>query len=111
VHTDAATAADTDWSQILQLYDQLLAVSPTPIVALNRAVAVAEVHGAAAALVTLDDLHLADYHLFHSTRAELLRRLDRPDEAATAYDAALVLATNGAERRFLANRRASLPAA
>jgi RNA polymerase sigma-70 factor (ECF subfamily) len=111
VHTDAATAADTDWSQILQLYDQLLAVSPTPIVALNRAVAVAEVHGAAAALVTLDDLHLADYHLFHSTRAELLRRLDRHDEAAGAYDAALILATNGAELRFLENRQASLPVA
>jgi RNA polymerase sigma-70 factor (ECF subfamily) len=111
VHTDAATAADTDWSQILQLYDQLLAVSPTPVVALNRAVAIAEVHGAAAGLGAVDDLHLADYHLFHSTRAELLRRLDRPDEAAAAYDAALVLATNGAERRFLTNRRASLPAA
>jgi RNA polymerase sigma-70 factor, ECF subfamily len=114
VHTDAPTAADTDWSQILQLYDQLLAVSPTPVVALNRAVAVAAVHGAAAALVAVDDLHLADYHLFHSTRAELLRRLDRPDDAAEAYDAALVLATNGAERRFLrflANRRGSLPVA
>ena len=109
VHTDAPTAADTDWQRILQLYDQLLALSPTPVVALNRAVAIAEVHGPAAALATVDALDLDGYHLFHATRADLLRRLGRPDEAADAYDAALALAANGAERRFLSERRRSLP--
>ena len=108
VHTDAATAAETDWGQIVQLYDQLLSVSPTPVVALNRAVAVAEVRGPAEALATVDALDLDGYHLFHSTRAELLRRLDRPAEAADAYDAAIALAENGAERRFLEQRRSSL---
>jgi RNA polymerase sigma-70 factor (ECF subfamily) len=110
VHTDAAIAASTDWAQIVQLYDQLLAISPTPIVALNRAVAVAEVHGALAGLTAVDALDLGGYHLFHATRADLLRRLDRHEEAAEAYDAALALVTNGAERRFLENRRRSLPA-
>jgi RNA polymerase sigma-70 factor (ECF subfamily) len=109
VHTDAPTAADTDWSQILQLYDQLLALAPTPVVALNRAVAVAEVQGATAALDAVDALQLDQYHLYHSTRADLLRRLDRHDEAAEAYDAALSRVTNGAQRRFLENRRRSLP--
>jgi RNA polymerase sigma-70 factor (ECF subfamily) len=109
VHTDAGVAASTDWSQILQLYDQLLAMSPTPIVGLNRAVAVAEVHGPLAGLAAVDALDLGGYHLFHATRADLLRRLDRQDEAAEAYDAALALVTNGAERRFLENRRRSLP--
>jgi RNA polymerase sigma-70 factor, ECF subfamily len=111
VHTDAPSAADTDWRQILQLYDQLLALSPTPIVALNRAVAVAEVHGAEAALATVDALDISGYHLFHSTRAELLRRLGRPREAADAYDGALALVGNGAERHFLEDRRQSLPLA
>ena len=74
VHTDAPSAADTDWEQILQLYDQLVALSPTPIVALNRAVALAEVHGASDGLAAVDGLDLDDYFLFHSTRAELLRR-------------------------------------
>jgi RNA polymerase sigma-70 factor (ECF subfamily) len=109
VHTDAPSAATTDWLQILSLYDQLLAVSPTPVVALNRAVAVAEVHGPAAALAAVDSLDLAAYHLFHATRADLLRRLGRPGEAAEAYDAALALVENGAERRFLEARRQSLP--
>ncbi|MDQ1413939.1 MAG: hypothetical protein QOE07_2527 [Acidimicrobiaceae bacterium] len=104
VHTDAPSAPDTDWSQILQLYDQLLAVAPTPIVALNRAVAVAEVHGAVVALAVVDSLDLAGYHLFHATRADLLRRLGRDREAAEAYQAALVVAENGAERRFLEHR-------
>ena len=108
VHTDAPTAEATDWGQILQLYDQLLAISPTPVVALNRAVAVAEVHGPALALATLEDLDLDGYHLFHATRADLLRRLGRTAEAAIAYDAALALVTNAAERRFLEDRLASL---
>jgi RNA polymerase sigma-70 factor (ECF subfamily) len=108
VHTAAASAADTDWSQILQLYDLLLAVSPTPIVALNRAVAVAEVHGPAAGLADVDSLDLGDYHLLHSTRADLLRRLGRHREAQDAYDAAIATVENGAERRFLEARKQSL---
>ena len=110
-HSDAATAGDTDWGQILQLYDQLLAATPTAVVALNRAVAVAEVHGPAVALVAVDTLDLDGYHLFHATRADLLRRLGRHSEAAAAYDAALALVTNAAERRFLEKRRGELPAA
>ena len=110
VHADARSAADTAWWQILQLYDQLLAVLPTPVVALNRAVALAEVDGAVAALAAVDSLDLSGYHLFHSTRADLLRRLGRRDEAAAAYDAALVLVGNGAERRFLERRRSILEA-
>src|SRR5215472_15028583 len=82
VHSDAATAADTDWGQILALYDQLLAAAPTPVVALNRVVAVAEVQGPAAALDIADRLGLDGYHLYHSTRADLLRRLGRRDDAA-----------------------------
>jgi len=109
VHTDAATATETDWGQILQLYDQLLAVSPTPVVALNRAVAVAEVQGPAAALSELDPLDLDGYHLLHATRADLLRRLGRNAEAAAAYDAAMALVGNAAERRFLEERRSALP--
>ncbi len=105
VHSDAPTAVDTDWNQILQLYDQLLAFSPTPVVALNRAVALAEVQGPDAALALVEDLDLAHYHLFHATRADLLRRLDRKAEAADAYETALSLATNAAERRFLTHRR------
>jgi RNA polymerase sigma-70 factor, ECF subfamily len=108
VHSDAPTAADTDWSQIVQLYDQLLAVSPTPVVALNRAVALAELHGPAAALAEVDALDLSGYHLFHATRADFLRRLSRSADAAMAYDAALDLVTNAAERRFLEERRQSL---
>lgn len=111
VHSDAATPADTDWGQILQLYDQLIAFSPTAVVALNRAVAVAEVHGPAVALVAVDALDLGGYHLFHATRADLLRRLGRSDEAAAAYDAALDLVGNEAERRFLEEQRHNLPAA
>ena len=109
VHSDAATAADTDWGQILALYDTLLALAPTPVVALNRAVAVAEVGGPAAALALLDGLDLGHHHLFHAVRADLLRRMDRRAEAVAAYDAALALAANAAERAFLEERRASLP--
>jgi RNA polymerase sigma-70 factor, ECF subfamily len=108
VHTDAASAADTDWSQVLALYDQLCAVAPTPIVALNRAVALAEVTGPASALVVVDALDLDGYHPYHATRADLLRRLGRHREAAAAYDRALELATNPAERAFLTRRRAEV---
>lgn len=108
VHSAAERAAETDWAQILHLYDQLLALAPTPVVALNRAVAVDQVHGPAAGLAAVDALDLEGYYLFHSTRADLLRRLDRYREAATAYEAALRLVGNAAERRFLEGRRASL---
>ena len=109
VHSDAASAAATDWGQILRLYDHLLALSPTPVVALNRAVAVAEVHGPALALAAIEDLGLDGYHLFHATRADLLRRLGHHHEAAAAYTAALARTDNAAERRFLEARRAALP--
>jgi RNA polymerase sigma-70 factor, ECF subfamily len=108
VHTDAPTAAATDWQQIVQLYDQLLALTPSPIVALNRAVAVAEVEGPAAALVLVDGLDLKVYHLFHAIRADLLRRLGRNAEAAQAYDAAIAHTENVAERTFLERSRQSL---
>jgi RNA polymerase sigma-70 factor (ECF subfamily) len=108
VHADAASFEATDWNQILALYDQLLALSPTPVIALNRAIALGEVRGPAAALVLLDDLDLDAYHLFHATRADLLRRLGRHGEAAMAYARAADLATNDAERDFLVGRLAAL---
>jgi RNA polymerase sigma-70 factor (ECF subfamily) len=108
VHSDAATAADTDWGQILVLYDQLLVIAPSPVAALNRAVAVAEVDGPQAALGVLGDLPLERYHLFHAIRADLLRRLGRDAEAALAYDTAIELAGNAAERAFLQRRRDAL---
>jgi len=108
VHSDAATAADTDWGQILALYDQLLVVAPGPVAALNRAVAVAEVDGPQAALDVLGDLPLERYHLFHAIRADLLRRLGRDADAALAYDTAIGLAGNAAERAFLQRRRDAL---
>ncbi|TDW17231.1 RNA polymerase sigma factor [Kribbella kalugense] len=104
VHSDAATAADTDWRQILQLYDHLLTLEPTPVVALNRAVAVAEVHGPAEALTLIDELDLGSYYLFHAIRADLLTQLDRRPEARAAYQAALDLTTNRAEQDFLQSR-------
>lgn len=110
VHSDARTAADTDWRQVVQLYDQLLAISPNPVVALNRAVAVAEVDGATAALALVDALDLNDYHLFHAIRADLLSRLGRDAEAAQAYDAAIAAATNSADRTFLERAKEALPA-
>ena len=109
VHSDAATAEQTDWRQILALYEQLLACAPTPVVALNRAVALAQVDGAEAALAATDRLDLGSYYLFHATRADLLRRLHRTAEAALAYDAALELTTNAAERAFLERQRNALP--
>jgi RNA polymerase sigma-70 factor, ECF subfamily len=108
VHSDAATAADTQWPQILRLYDQLLAVAPSPVVALHRTVAVAEVSGPAAALAITDDLRLDAYYLFHAVRADFLRRLGRPEEAAVAYQAAIAQAGNGAERDFLQRRLQAL---
>jgi RNA polymerase sigma-70 factor (ECF subfamily) len=119
-HGDTASpgAAATDWGQILQLYDQLLAMAPSPVVALNRAVAVAEVDGPAAALALVDELgaaagpgsgpSLAGYHVFHAIRADLLRRLGRPAEAAAAYDAAVACTANAAERDFLRRQRGQL---
>ena len=101
VHADAASIESTDWSQILTLYDHLLAVSPTRVVAMNRAIALAEVRGPQAGLTILDDLDLDDYHLFHAARADLLRRLGRADDAARAYARAANLATSDAERAFL----------
>jgi RNA polymerase sigma-70 factor (ECF subfamily) len=101
VHADAATAGQTDWPQIVALYDQLLAVAPTPVVALNRAIAVGEVHGPAAALALVDDLDLDGYHPFHATRADLLARLGRNHEAAAAYERAAAVAPTDAERDFL----------
>jgi RNA polymerase sigma-70 factor (ECF subfamily) len=109
VHSDAATAEGTDWRQIVQLYDQLLTFTPTPVAALHRAVAVAEVSGPAAALALVDPLPLHDYYLLHAVRADLLRRLGRSAEAAEAYDAAVARSTNAAERAFLERARASLP--
>ena len=105
VHSDAAIAAATDWGQILQLYDQLLALAPSPIVALNRAVALAEVEGAGAALHVVDRLDLGDYRLFHAIRADLLRRTGRPADAATAYEAAISRTDNAVERAFLQLQR------
>jgi RNA polymerase sigma-70 factor, ECF subfamily len=105
VHSDAPIAADTDWGQILQLYDMLLAATPTPVVALNRAVALAELEGPAPALEAIEGLDLDGYAPFHITRGELLARLGRADEAAGAYDRAVALTTNEAERRFLVARR------
>ncbi len=108
VHADAPSHARTDWPQILALYDQLYARHPSPIVALNRAVALAEVHGPAAALELIDTLKLDGYQHFHSIRAELLRRLARHAEAANAYREAIKLTDNATERRFLQARSQQL---
>jgi RNA polymerase sigma-70 factor (ECF subfamily) len=108
VHADARRAEDTDWRQILALYDQHLAIAPTPVVALHRTVALAEVEGPATALAALDALRLPPHHLAHAIRADFLRRLDRRDEAVAEYDAAIALVTNAAERRFLEQRRAEV---
>jgi RNA polymerase sigma-70 factor (ECF subfamily) len=101
VHADAPTVEDTDWPQIVALYDQLLALAPTPVVALNRAIAIGEVHGPAVALALVDELDLDNYHPFHATRADLLRRLGRHREAAAAYERAAAMAPTEAERDFL----------
>jgi len=109
VHADAPTFQATDWPQIVALYDQLLAMAPTPVIALNRAIAVAEVDGPAAALALVDTLELDGYHAFHAARADLLWRLDRPAEAASSYRRASQLAPTDAEREFLRGGGRSRP--
>jgi len=108
VHSDAATAADTDWTQILALYDRLMALTPTAVVALNRAVAVAEVDGPQSALDLIDALALDRYYLYHAIRADLLRRLGRTEQAAAAYRAALARTGNAAETALLERRADAL---
>ena len=110
VHTSARDMRDTDWSQILALYDQLVRIDPSPIIALNRAVAVAEFDGPEVALATVDRLEdkLAGYHAYHATRADLLRRLGRSEQSRAAYDKAIDLAGNTAETAYLTRRRDQL---
>ncbi|MGH3621507.1 MAG: RNA polymerase sigma factor, partial [Sciscionella sp.] len=108
VHSDAPTTTGTDWGQILALYTQLYSLAPSPVVALHRAVAVAEVAGPDTALTLLDDLDLDGYHLFHAIRADLLRRLGRTTEAALAYETAITHTHNATERTFLQRRRQAL---
>jgi RNA polymerase sigma-70 factor (ECF subfamily) len=107
VHTDAASASDTDWFQIVQLYDQLMSVAPSPVVALNRALAIAETDGEDAALKLVEGLDLGAYQPYHAARADLLRRLGRRDDARVAYERAIALTTNEIERRFLETRLAA----
>jgi RNA polymerase sigma-70 factor (ECF subfamily) len=104
VHADASSAALTDWRQVRLLYDRLLTLDPSPVVALNRAVAVAEVEGPQAALALVDALDLDGYHLYHAVRADLLVRAGRRAEALAAYERAIPLTDNAAERAFLARR-------
>jgi RNA polymerase sigma-70 factor (ECF subfamily) len=101
VHADASTIEQADWPQIVALYDHLLAVAPTPIVALNRAIAIGEVRDPAAALALIEELDLDNYHPFHAARADLLRRLGCNREAAAAYQRAAAMAPTEAERDFL----------
>jgi RNA polymerase sigma-70 factor, ECF subfamily len=108
VHSDAPAADATDWRQILQLYDQLRSVAPGPVVALNRAVAVAEVEGPETALASVNGLDLDRYYLFHAIRADLLQRLGRNAEAGLAFDAAIARCENAPERAFLQRRRGSI---
>jgi RNA polymerase sigma-70 factor (ECF subfamily) len=110
VHTSTRDIRDTDWSQVVALYDQLLALDPSPIVALNRAVAVAELDGPDVGIAMVDRLEdaLSDYHAFHATRADLLRRLGRSADARAAYDRAIELAGNTAETAYLSRRRDEL---
>jgi RNA polymerase sigma-70 factor (ECF subfamily) len=109
VHADAAHVEQTDWAQILALYDHLHAIAPSPIVALNRAVAVAEVEGPQRALEALAPIELRDYPLLHAVRADLLARLGQQAAARAAYDAAIALTTNDVERAFIEGRRDALP--
>jgi RNA polymerase sigma-70 factor (ECF subfamily) len=108
VHTDASSVADTDWSQIVALYDRLLALDPNPVVALNRAVAVAELDGPDVALALVDHLPLTGYHAWHVARADLLRRTGRTQEARDEYDAAITATNNTAERAYLTRKRNEL---
>ena len=109
VHSDAPVASATDWDQIVRLYDQLMAISPGPVVALNRAVAVAETDGPEEALASIEGLDLHDYYLSHAIRADLLTRVGRQAEAIASYDAAIARTDNARERAWLANRRDALP--
>jgi len=111
VHSDAPTAAQTDWSQILALYDQLLAITPTPIVALNRAIAVAELDGPQVAIDLIDKLPLDGYYLYHAIRADLLRRLGHKGQAEAAYRAAIEHTDNAAEIAFMKERISAIRAA
>jgi len=108
VHTDAPTASDTDWSQVVALYDQLTRFDPSPIVALNRAVAVAELDGPKVALALVDRLPLTGYHAWHVARADMLRRLGRTTEATESYGAAIAATQNSAERAYLSRKRGEL---
>ena len=110
VHTSARDIRDTDWSQVVALYDQLVRLDPSPIIALNRAIAVAELDGPEVALAAVDRLEdrLAGYHAYHATRADLLRRLGRSQQARVAYDTAIELAGNTAEIAYLTRRRDQL---
>jgi RNA polymerase sigma-70 factor, ECF subfamily len=110
VHTSARDVRDTDWSQVVALYDQLLRVDPSPVVVLNRAIAVAELDGPEVALAAIDRLEprLADYYLYHAARADLLRRLGRSQQSRAAYDKAIGLTGNTAETAYLTRRRNQL---
>jgi RNA polymerase sigma-70 factor (ECF subfamily) len=110
VHTSARDVRDTDWSQVVALYDQLVRLDPSPIIALNRAIAVAQLDGPEVALAAVDRLEdtLAGYHAYHATRADLLRRLGCSQKARTAYDKAIELAGNTAEIAYLTRRRDQL---
>jgi RNA polymerase sigma-70 factor, ECF subfamily len=108
VHTDARDIRDTDWSQVVALYDQLVRLDPSPIVRLNRAIAVAEIDGPQVALAEVNSLPLEGYHAFHVARADLLRRLGRSEESRAAYDQAIELAGNTAEKAYLIRRRDQL---
>src|SRR5688572_17454489 len=108
VHTDAPSATDTDWSQVVALYDRLTRLDPSPIVALNRAVAVAELDGPDVALALVDRLPLVGYHAWHAARADMLRRLGRTAEAKESYDAAIAATRNSAERAYLSRKRGEL---
>ena len=105
VHSDASSVEATDWAQILALYDQHMSIAPSPVVALNRAVVVAEVEGPEAALELVERIDLSGYRQFHAVRADLLRRLGRSAEAVAAYESAIDLTENKAERDFLGRRR------
>jgi len=110
VHTDAESAEETDWAQIIALYDQLLAWTPTPVVALNRAVAIAQLDGPRAGLAAMDGLQLDEYYAYHAARADLLARIGSAEEAREAYEAAIRLTDNDAEQRHLRGRRDDLGA-
>jgi RNA polymerase sigma-70 factor (ECF subfamily) len=110
VHTSARDMRDTDWSQIVALYDQLIRIDRSPIIVLNRAIAVAEIDGPEVALAAIDRVEdrLAGYHAFHAARADLLRRLGRSEQSRAAYDKAIELAGNAAEIAYLTRRRDQL---